>query len=575
MTNKLRKIATTTLLCLVAQSAVAVTNGERPKSTDTRFDAVGALALDKYFGQAADGENVSQHNWWCTVTLISENVILTAKHCIDNPDKNWMVRFRRQVDGSLGTIEEGADSFFHASVDTWEFTEQLSDVAIGYLSDSVTHIDPIPTITRGQIGAIEMPVIQAGWGKEGPNHNEGPRRELLLCHNFARSASVAAITTLRPDVNGCGINMHDSGGPILFTSPTGELRVASVVRGVTGSQSLRALDGVEGTVKHNPFNGVDFNIEPSVSQDSEKVKPGDTIRVALRGGDYGSAKTPKAKVEVMVVNGTLVEFATDFNLAKESYNNHVEYDVVIPENTPPNTYDLYAAIDPFDNTDEISEDNNETRRMRWLTVTPVEHTAQQISYASVAENGTSIGHFTWAVEKNGEVTVVGGVAGDRKSLRVFPQGSGPIKFKSNGISFALTKQDGLLKLTCKGTGYQIWGGSDIDELGPAGHVHGVYRGIQLVGNLRVPVRMIVAANRLTGIGTEMTPPTTIGNVGAYDTTSLNLPEIGEGRFVWNSASKTFRVDISGEDSNFSLYLASMPSKTVWTVSDAKSSGKTK
>ena len=110
------------ILCASAAPASAITNGTRPADDDFRFDAVGALSNGHFLGLDPDHPNAFDHNWWCTATLITPEIALTAAHCITDPWAEGIhaVRFRRHTDGSLGTKAEGPESFHHAWVDHFE-----------------------------------------------------------------------------------------------------------------------------------------------------------------------------------------------------------------------------------------------------------------------------------------------------------------------------------------------------------------------------------------------------------------------------------------------------------------------
>lgn len=212
------------LLLILAPCALAITNGAAPAISDTRFDAVGAFAvtwrLGLSFGHVDDADNA----WFCTATLIDEQTILTAAHCLTPYGQSapYAVRFRRQTDGSLGTIAAGVLSFYHAYVASWSVYGD--DQAYGTLVDPVEHIAPIPILEGATLG---LSIIQAGWGRQGPTFGAGPATELRLCNNqiFEILAQGRAYygqpylgwgPGLYP--NPCGSNSWDSGAPLLAYS---------------------------------------------------------------------------------------------------------------------------------------------------------------------------------------------------------------------------------------------------------------------------------------------------------------------------------------------------------------------
>ena len=234
----------------------------------------------------------------------------------------------------------------------------------------------------------------------------------------------------------------------------------------------------------------------------------------------------------------------------------MDYSINIPTTLPPNTYDLYAAIDPADATNEVIEDNNETRRITLVTVTPVKHTAKQITYVPVYDSsGLVVGNFAFAVERIGRVTLIGGLSGDDTSSRTFKTRVGPIQFKSAGVPFEVVQVDGLWTLRSLQAEYRVGISNPISDLGAGGHVHGVYQGVQVVDGVRVPARMIVTADRRAWFGTTDSAPQSLGYVDPYDRLKVHVNLNGtlvEGKFVWQAARKTWEVQVSDTSSTVSL-----------------------
>lgn len=171
-------------------------------------DAIGALGLTS-----------EPHNWFCAATLVTDNVVVTAKHCTAayGTQAAYSVRFRRNYDGSLGSIEAGPESFAHAAIQSW-YLPPTGDVALGYLSHPVHHIEP----TAVSLGAVALDqVTLAGWGREGPDPGVGRQRQLRLCGNeitYSDAEQVNFYSAWNQTGPLCGPNNNDSGGAVLFGS---------------------------------------------------------------------------------------------------------------------------------------------------------------------------------------------------------------------------------------------------------------------------------------------------------------------------------------------------------------------
>lgn len=239
----LRKLLAIAVLLTPAPISHAIVNGTVPADSDTRFDAVGALAVTWRLGLDPTNPDpaTADHNWYCAATLTGPSTIYTAKHCVDayGASAPHAVRFRRALDGSVGTIEAGVASFYHAHVASWDFPG--GDVAIGTLAEPVTHITPI------ELGTVRLllgsQIIVAGWGREGPDAGAGPWTRLRLCSTYVTALGLFGIgfPTAWDDGPGCGPNNGDSGGATMAWNVDvgggGEMSMPRLV-GVTGSYGL-------------------------------------------------------------------------------------------------------------------------------------------------------------------------------------------------------------------------------------------------------------------------------------------------------------------------------------------------
>lgn len=184
--------------------------GYESPSSETRYDAVGALGLTEQLN--------SGHVWFCAATLVGASTVLTARHCVTfyGTNSDYSVRFRRQVDGNVGSVESKPESFFHARVASW-YLPPYGDSAIGTLSEPVVHIEPMAISYDGVM--VGDSVTLAGWGREGPASDEGPMLGLKLCANKVKYVSeptqAIVYSAWHVDGPGCGFNRNDSGGAVI------------------------------------------------------------------------------------------------------------------------------------------------------------------------------------------------------------------------------------------------------------------------------------------------------------------------------------------------------------------------
>lgn len=247
-----RAVLALAALAMVGVPAGAITNGVPPGTGETRFDAVGALAVTWRLGLSTGHTDDADNAWFCAATLVDDETILTAAHCTASYglSASYAVRFRRHTSGSLGTVAGGVSSFYHAYVASWSTPDYINDTVYGTLSTKVYHIQPIPQATAAF--DIGDPVINAGWGREGAGLGYGPATELLLCPNYVGAISYGSYWAVaffgQPYgvggpygvyANDCGVNSWDSGSPLLVDLHINghtpeiledtELRVAGVV----------------------------------------------------------------------------------------------------------------------------------------------------------------------------------------------------------------------------------------------------------------------------------------------------------------------------------------------------------
>lgn len=220
----------------------AIIGGVDPGPALTPYDAVGALGFVHRLGLDPTHPNAADHEWHCTATLVKPLVVMTAAHCVTTPDA-YAVRFRRRLDGGLGTIEGGVASFFHASVESWHVAA-TGDAALGHLvGPPVLHINYVPLLFDH--GAkIGDGITLAGWGREGPEVGGGLKRRLHLCQTFLDGIGSELLSFPAPPApgqDGCGVNSNDSGGGVVVEQGGGLLRLIGHVTGLSQATNVDSL----------------------------------------------------------------------------------------------------------------------------------------------------------------------------------------------------------------------------------------------------------------------------------------------------------------------------------------------
>lgn len=262
-----RSIVTALLFFALTYSSGALVNGEAPATEDTRFDAVAAFSMTKWL--VPGGGAKAQHNWFGSAVLIAPDVILTARHLLpkkvrvkmltheDTAEGRYMVRFRRHVDGTIGSKQEGPDSYHQVPIMRWVLAER-SDLALGILAKPVEHIEPVPLLLERDEPTEKQRCVLAAWGSVSPwRGNSGPRPELrtgentaTVYHNILRVDSYK----VEPRETDSGKrkayivddnavpNMHDSGGSMFLLDDQDKPVLAGIISTYTGGTFLPAVD---------------------------------------------------------------------------------------------------------------------------------------------------------------------------------------------------------------------------------------------------------------------------------------------------------------------------------------------
>jgi len=179
----------------------------------------------------------------------------------DKIGRKYMVRFRRNAAGSLGSKEAGPGSYHQVTIDRWVMVDG-ADLALGILNKPVTHIQPVRLLLE-DIEVKDTKCMLAAWGSE--SHWKGidaPRTALKIGENTVTSAG-AGIQILSYQTEDRAMfdgkigsyiidthavpNMFDSGGSIFIFDEEGKPALAGIISTYTGGSYL------PGVVKNTGF----------------------------------------------------------------------------------------------------------------------------------------------------------------------------------------------------------------------------------------------------------------------------------------------------------------------------------
>lgn len=257
MTRRLFALLTLFAL-LITAPAMSLVNGEEPAKEDKAYDAVCAFSRTNWLTEARPAKTT--HNWYGAAVLIAPDVVLTARHLLNNSGREqiregeYMVRFRRHADGTLGSRKEGHNSYHQVRVMKW-IPAKGSDLALGILEKPVEHIDPVPMLLADEV-IVERRAMLAGWGSESKwRGQKNPRTALKVGENKVSSANtflriLSYEVETRENKQGqrgsyiidenAVPNMHDSGGSIFVFGEDDKPHLAGIIATYNGGSWLPA-----------------------------------------------------------------------------------------------------------------------------------------------------------------------------------------------------------------------------------------------------------------------------------------------------------------------------------------------
>lgn len=353
--------------------AIPVPSGQEADASDTRFDAVVAVGrrhqmsgpdawdwIDPstgIFDPTRNGRNVGSG------TLIAPDVVLTVRHLWTNSlassgmtldeylcgpsescddTRKWAVRFRRNPDGTVGTMNEfpiapatvrGPDSFFHVNIIGAVEFGGTTDSVLLFLENPVTHIEPMPVtgvderlsftlgfrnmnVSGESTVSVAFPDIMnpmwfAGWGSTVTTFGVGSgNNQFRFRPGFLRATMFDTWSGHAFDYAPTG--HHDSGGPIVVVTGDGELAFGGLISsggsttvgwGVSGEAANiwfhhAALSGLIGPLSPFDVTGSADPASPDYGKWDGRVDLTDVLYAAARitqgdpDFDYTSTSNP-------------------------------------------------------------------------------------------------------------------------------------------------------------------------------------------------------------------------------------------------------------------------------------------
>ncbi len=273
--------------------AIPVPSGVEPAPEDTTYDAICGIGIRKrltgpdakdWFDGNGMFDPLQNGGVSGSGTLIAPDLVLTVRHlfpteqkiCIESLDdyfcptcspsssRRWVARFRRNPDGTVGTMGEfpvpphdvrGPESFHHVeivgAIEVGTFGN-CPDSVILILAEPVTHIqpllmaevDPRPFPTVGLNDPDGVPggtthgadvvhdLTYAGWGSSTPGSTPHGSGQLRF-----RTGGLGTFPTSSPlfsrAIGDAPVDLHDSGSPVLVSTGADTLAILRTVSSVS------------------------------------------------------------------------------------------------------------------------------------------------------------------------------------------------------------------------------------------------------------------------------------------------------------------------------------------------------
>ena len=233
---------------------------------------------------------------WCTGTLVSPNVVLTAGHCVyDSP--SGFAYFGSSYPGS-GTISLVKTHYAHPDFSPQDFRN--ADVGVAVLASPVA-VPPIALDRTDLVGSVGANLHVVGFGETLSSEPSFSKME----KDTAITSVLTKEITIGPAI--CG---GDSGGPGLLTLPSGDVVVAGVISwytlGCHGQGGLARVDVFADWIQMQidaaaTSGGSDAGVTADAGPSTDAEEPGEPGGMKAGGCQVGAE--PSILVAAIVASG--------------------------------------------------------------------------------------------------------------------------------------------------------------------------------------------------------------------------------------------------------------------------------
>lgn len=195
------------LIVFICITSIYACSAPAPSNISTQTSKVVNGTIDT--GHPAVGMLVAGDSGACTATLIAPNKLLTAAHCVltETSPYQYVQPINFYLDGFYGKAYRASAVEAHPSYSGGNY----SDVAVVWLSESITSVQPMPIATTNEYPKVNDTITLIGYGlTEDPNEQYGTKRKAttVISDVYSEIFAYDGMNGSEPTIcNG------DSGGP--------------------------------------------------------------------------------------------------------------------------------------------------------------------------------------------------------------------------------------------------------------------------------------------------------------------------------------------------------------------------